>query len=234
LPAIDLLVRNGKRKSVESPFYVIEPIPLDIKCPSEPVGGINQAVEDIIFGLGVYWRELTAEWKIVASRSPEIRISRDVRNEVERVFGKPTGAELALRAFVAEYEVARIARPMVLDHVEIDVEPIGAQCRDTTLQLLPGAEPGRDSAQLILRPDVVIVKRAIAVRAGARPGGGLQYRRQPNGAEPGRPKVVRLRRQMVPPPRCLGITVRRRGNSTIRTKFVKPLKKHSHQTLPFA
>jgi hypothetical protein len=63
----------------------------------------------------------------------------------------------------------------MLDHVEIDVESIGAECRDTTMQLLPRAEVGRDSAHLILRPDIVIVKRAVTIRARMRPGGGLQH-----------------------------------------------------------
>src|SRR6516162_9142390 len=112
---------------------------------------------------------------------------------------------------------------MVLDHVEIDVDAIGAQCRDTTLQLFPRAEPGRNSAHLFLRTDVIIVKRTIAIRARMRPGGGFQYRRQPNSRETSTAKLGCLHRQMIPPPRCPGLAVRWRRHGAIAGEFVKPL-----------
>ena len=145
-----LACKERKEKIGREPLYVIEPIALDIERPSKPVGGVNQAVEDVVLRLGVYRRQFAPERKIIARRSSEIGISRDVRNEIERVLRKSADTRFALGAFIAENEVPRIARPMVLDHIEIDVDAIGAQCRDTTLQLFPRAEPGRHGARLIL------------------------------------------------------------------------------------
>jgi hypothetical protein len=72
-----------------------------------------------------------------------------------------------IRAGITEHEWLRIADTLVLNHVEIHVEPIGAKDGDTSLELLAGAESGECGASgtfLITRADVVVVKRAIAVR----------------------------------------------------------------------
>jgi len=64
-----LAVEEREEEIGREPLYVIEPISLDVECPSEPVGGIDQTVEDIAFRLAVYRRKLAPKGKVVAGET---------------------------------------------------------------------------------------------------------------------------------------------------------------------
>jgi hypothetical protein len=59
------LGQKGEQKIGRKALYVVEPVTLYIECSSQPVGGINQAVEDIALGFAIYRRELSPKRKIV-------------------------------------------------------------------------------------------------------------------------------------------------------------------------
>ena len=86
-------------------------------------------------------RQLAAKGNITGRRTAQTGIAGYVRNEVERIFGEPARAGRAIGTQVAKDERLRVADPLVLDHVEINIQTIRAQDGGTPLQLLAVSKP---------------------------------------------------------------------------------------------
>ena len=130
-----------------------------------------------------------------------MRILRNIRTKVERIFWEAPDVGGSIRAPVAKHEIPRVAGPVMLDHVEVHVEAVRSQDRHASLQLLAGAESRRHPAHLVLRADIVVVEWPVPIGAWLGPGRSLERRRQPQGRKPGLAQAVRLIGKMIPPRR---------------------------------
>src|SRR5882724_4889436 len=151
--------------------------------------------------------------------------------EILRVFGKSSTVLVAVRVVIPKSESPRAlsARPLILDQIEIDIQPAGAKNRHASSQLFPRTVACLHSSFLIFRPDIVIVVDIVADGTG--PAGSLVNRRQPNGREAYLAKLVRLLRQVIPPKIALVASRRRRHSlsSPVRRRtLIKCLEQNTH------
>src|ERR1022692_3263388 len=89
---------------------------------------------------GINRSQLSSERKIVADRPTEGRVSRDLWNEIGRILREATHIRRSVRPQIAKDEWRCVADPLVLNHVQINVQSIGPQNGYATLQLLSASE----------------------------------------------------------------------------------------------
>ena len=171
-------------------LHVVDPIALSVQRAGQPVAGLDQAIKDITLGFAVDRRQFPPERKVVRHRSAQIGIARHLGDKVGRVLGKSAVVGRTISARIAEHERCGVTDPLMLHHIQVNVEAIGAQDGDAALQLLARAVAGRHRTLLAARADVVVVERPIPVRPRVGPGGGLQHWRQPDRGEAGEAQCV--------------------------------------------
>ena len=108
--------------------------------------------------LGVDRRKFPAEGNIFPGWSAQIRIAFHLRQEVERILGKTSPVSTAIGSGIT----------LVLDQVEIDIQAIGPQYGDASLQSFPRAEARRNRAFLVSGADIVIIEGLVSVGSATR------------------------------------------------------------------
>jgi hypothetical protein len=184
---------------IRDPLRIVDPVSLDAEGAGHPVSGGLQVVGDVAGGLAVDRGQVGPEAVV---GDGDVRVLKDAGGpevEVLGVLGEPPAAGMAEGVDVAKLEPARAlaAAPLVVDNVEVDVDPAGLEDRHAPGQLFPSAATGGLGPLLVLRPEVVVVERVVA--EGVDPVRPLRGGGQPDVRDAGLGQGLGLLGQAVPP-----------------------------------